>query len=227
VRRLLLFDIDGTLLLGGPAKTAFEEAMIAVFGTAGPIESHSFSGKTDPQIARELLERAGLTGDDIDEGLPRLFRRYLAGLEAGLDHTPMRALPGVAQLMDRLKSIDEVALGLVTGNVRQGAQLKLRSAALEHHFHIGGFGSDHEHRNELPGIAIHRAERHWGVSFDEREVVVIGDTPRDIECGRAHRTRTVAVATGHYTMAELDAHGPDVVFESFAEVERVVEALVD
>lgn len=222
---LLLFDIDGTLLRGGPAKGAFERAMVETYGTAGPIDAWDFSGKTDPQIARELLRAAGLDDPEIDRGFEALWSGYLAGLEAGLAARPMEILPGVPVLLealDALESEGEVALGLVTGNLARGAELKLASAGLRSAWRIGGYGSDHETRNELPGIALERARATFGRRFRGPEVVVIGDTPRDVACGRAHGTRTVGVATGSFDAEALAASGADVVLEDFTETEQVL-----
>jgi len=225
---LVLFDIDGTLVSGGPAKGAFQTAMVRVFGTAGPIGGHDFSGKTDPQIARELLRLEGIDDEDIDRGLGPLWAAYLAELEARLTDRPMVALPGVFELLNRLLNQTGVALGLVTGNVRSGAHLKLESAGIRSEwFPVGAFGSDHEHRNELPGIAIQRAADHWSAEWPSGDVVVIGDTPRDIACGRAHSTRTVAVATGKVTRQRLEEAGPDHLLGSFEDVDVALAAIVN
>jgi len=227
VRALLLFDIDGTLLTGGPAKVAFHRAMLAVYGTVGPIETHSFSGKTDPQIARELLEADGLDAEAIDAGLPDLFDHYLAELERNLIQYPMVTLPGVEPLLDELRSLDDIGLGLVTGNVRRGAHLKLESAMIAPElFPIGAFGSDHEERNELPGVAIRRAREFYGLDQARDRAVIIGDTPRDVECGKVHGARTVAVATGKVSMDRLREAGPDVLLESLEDLDRTLEALI-
>ncbi len=225
MKQLLLFDIDGTLVSGGPAKQAFHEALLQTFETAGAIEVHEFSGKTDPQIARELLVGAGLPNEQVDAGLPDLFDRYLAGLEAKLPESPMRILPGVIELVESLDADPGVALGLVTGNVARGARLKLAATGIGDRFRVGGYGSDAEERNHLPGIALQRAEETWGLRFDPEAVVVIGDTPRDIECGQAHGLRTLAVATGSYSAEQLAESGPDHLFEDFAEVDRVLDWL--
>ena len=144
MRRLVLFDIDGTLVRGGPAKDAFHQAMLSVYGTAGPIQDHDFSGKTDPQIARELLHRAGFDDERIDAGLPDLWDGYLTGLAEGLTSRPMEILTGVAALLDALDREGDVALGLLTGNIARGARLKLGSVGLHDRFAVGGYGSDHE-----------------------------------------------------------------------------------
>ena len=227
MRALLLFDIDGTLLTGGPAKGAFHRAMLAVYGTAGPIDTHSFGGKTDPQIARELLLADGFEADVINDGLPELFDHYLAELERNLIQLPMVTLPGVEELLVHLRERDDVGLGLVTGNVQRGAHLKLESASISPDFFpIGAFGSDHEERNELPGFAIERACESLGFDPGVGPAVIIGDTPKDVECGRAHGARTVAVATGKVSMDRLRCAEPDVLLESLEDLDRTLEALI-
>jgi len=224
--RLVLFDIDGTLVHGGPAKAAFESAMKRVFGTAGPIEGHSFSGKTDPQIARELLRLAGFQDSEIDGGLGSLWEAYLSELEAGLVQDPMVVLPGVGPLLDHLRRKEEVALGLLTGNIVEGARLKLTSVGLHDYFSVGGFGSDSEVREDLTAVAVKRAAETWGGEFPSSSVVVVGDTPRDVACGRRGGTRTVAVATGRYGAQELAASGPDVVLDDLSDLGQALQALM-
>lgn len=225
MRRLILFDIDGTLVSGGPAKIAFEAAMVETFGTAGDVTGLSFAGKTDPQIARELLSGAGFDAADIDEGLPELWVRYLGHLEARLPERPLTVLVGVRQLLDALAALDGMALGLLTGNIARGAELKLGSTGLWDRFPIGGFGSDHEERDELPAIALERARAHWGHPLVSRDTVVVGDTPRDIACGRVGGMRTLAVATGRFAAADLEAAGAHHVLEDLSATGQVVELL--
>lgn len=224
--RLVLFDIDGTLLSGGPAKDAFKRALVEVFGTAGPIGEWEFSGKTDPQIARELLGEAGLRDEEIDAGFPRLWSRYLAEMESRLPERPPRALPGVPELLMELSGRGTVALALLTGNVAEGARLKLAAAGLASWFAVGAFGSDREKRNELPTIAVRRARDHWGVEFSARSVVVVGDTPRDVDCGRCHGARTVAVATGRFGEGVLRETGADVVLRDLGETAVALDAIL-
>ncbi len=226
MERLILFDIDGTLVEGGPAKGAFHTAMMATFGTAGPIGSHSFAGKTDPQIARELLAASDFDDAEIDAGLPRLWDGYVAELESRIVHDPMRLLPGVGRLIEALEEQPDVALGLVTGNIARGARVKLGSVGLDGRFPVGGYGSDHEERQHLPGIALTRALDAWGVRFRRESVFVVGDTPRDVECGKHHGTKTVAVATGHFGREQLEAAGADVVFGDFSEARTVLDVLL-
>lgn len=222
---LLLFDIDGTLTRGGPAVTAFRIALERTYGTAGPVGEYDFAGKTDPRILRDLLGAAGLAPREIERGLPRFQDRYLAELGARIGADPVTVLPGVRRLIGELAARGDVFLGLVTGNVAGGARLKLRSAGLWHHFPVGGFGSDRAARNELPQIALDRASRHWGRVFNGKESVIIGDTPRDMECARAVGAATVAVTTGRFSSAELREAGADRILPDFSDTAAAVEAL--
>ena len=226
MRRIILFDIDGTLLWGGPAKSAFVDAMNETYGTPGDIENVSFAGKTDPQIARELLASAGMPQEEIVAGLEELFRRYLGYLEARLPENPVTVLPGVHELLDALAVYDDVGVGLLTGNVAGGAKLKLASGGLWGRFDFGSYGSDHEHRDELPPIAVARARELWGEVVTAEKAIVVGDTPRDVQCGKAGGTRTMAVATGSFTVEELQVHEPDHVLEDFSSTTAVVDLLL-
>jgi phosphoglycolate phosphatase-like HAD superfamily hydrolase len=227
IRRLILFDIDGTLVRGGPAKGAFELAMVETFGTAGDVAGVSFAGKTDPQIARELLEGVGLTRAEIDAGFERLWARYLGHLETRLAGKPMEVIAGVPDLLDALEPYVDVGMGLLTGNIEGGARLKLGSARLWERFRVGSYGSDHEERDELPAIALRRAREQWGRDLDPREAVVVGDTPRDVSCGKKGGARTLAVATGTYATAALEATGADRVLPDLTATADVVSWLLD
>ena len=224
--KLLLFDIDGTLLTTeGAARRAFHATLLEVYGTAGPIETHSFAGKTDPQIARELLTLAGLTSADIDRGLPRLWDGYLARLAGELatgDQT--RVLPGVVPLLERLARLEErVVVALLTGNIRPGAVLKLEAGGIADHFDFGAFGSDHERRDQLPAIAVERALERTGHAFRGGDVVILGDTPFDVSCGRGIGCRAAAVATGPFDGAALVEAGADVVWDSLEDTDAVID----
>ena len=225
MRRLILFDIDGTLVRGGPAKTAFVRAMEETYGTARDADKVLFAGKTDPQIAREILVGAGRDQATIDKGLPELWERYLGHLGQALPANPMTVLPGVQPLLDALAESSDVGVGLVTGNIVGGARLKLDSARIWGHFGVGGYGSDHEERDELPRVALGRARAHWGRAFKPDQAVIVGDTPRDVACGRASGMRTVAVATGMFSVEQLQATGADHVVEDFSATERVLALL--
>jgi phosphoglycolate phosphatase-like HAD superfamily hydrolase len=228
--RLVLFDIDGTLLwTDGAGRRAFGNALTEIFG---PTEygDYRFDGKTDPQIARELLRIAGHPEAHIDAGLPRLLERYLERLKAEVavaaHHTHL--YPGVPALLDALERRHSVVLGLLTGNLREGATIKLQAAGLDPtRFRVGAFGSDHEHRPRLPAVAQRRAREELGLDVPGEHIVVIGDTPADIECGRELGARAVAVATGRYTVEELRAHHPAAVVPDLSDTPSVLRAILD
>jgi phosphoglycolate phosphatase-like HAD superfamily hydrolase len=217
--RLILFDIDGTLLTaGGAPRRAFRRALIEHFGTDGDEARTDFSGKTDPQIVYDLMGAAGFENDRIEERIADLFDHYLDGLERELEEEAGHRLhPGAAEIVEALADDPRVVLGLVTGNVERGARLKLERFDLWRRFAVGAFGSDDRDRDRLPEIAIERAGRLSGRRFTGSETVVIGDTPADVQCARAAGALAVAVATGRPTRRELEACEPDVLLDSLEE----------
>jgi len=228
--RVVLFDIDGTLLAsGGVGRRAMEGALLAHFGTIGPTH-YRYDGKTDKQIVRESMCHAGFTDDVINARMDSLIADYLARLDHTVksgDHG-VRVHLGVRELLDALNARDDVLLGLLTGNIAAGAALKLRAAGLEaDRFCIGAFGSDHEQRNALPAIAQQRATERLGCAVPGNALVIIGDTPADIECGRGIGARAVAVATGHYTVTDLAAHAPHAVVEDFTDLAAALRVICD
>ncbi len=229
MRRLVLFDIDGTLLSTNlAAKRAFQRAMLKVYNEAGPIDTHRFDGKTDPQIARELLQLAGFEDAIIEDGFTRLWPTYLAEFEHELaePHTRVTVYPGVLELLDRLAQRDDVLLGLLTGNIEAGAQLKISAAGLPRTFRVGAFGSDGERRDQLPQVAVDRARELTGIHFRGKDVVIIGDTPSDVSCGQSIGVQTLGVATGHHSVEELLACGADTALEDFSDTERALAAIL-
>ncbi|MEX2582402.1 MAG: HAD hydrolase-like protein [Gemmatimonadota bacterium] len=228
--RLVLFDIDGTILSSNrAAPRAFRRALKEVFGTSGPTSGYSFAGRTDPQIARDLLRMAGLEQLDVERGLDRLWTRYLELLEQEFRSTTAVLYPGVHALLDRFDAAsEEPILGLLTGNVREGARLKLASVGIEFdRFRVGAFGSDHHDRSELPAIAVERAEAAVGHRFEGKSIVIIGDTPSDISCGEHLGVRTIAVATGSFSAEELARCRPDHLFEDLSNTGAVWEAIFE
>jgi phosphoglycolate phosphatase len=227
--KLVLFDIDGTILwTDGAGRRAMEAALRARFGTAGD-PTYRYDGKTDRQIVRDLLRGAGVHDREIDDGLDALLATYVANLEHELasDRTAARLLEGVGDLLDAVESRDDAVLGLLTGNVAAGAARKLGAVGLEFaRFRVNAFGSDHEHRPELPRIAQQRAREQLGLDLPGERVVIIGDTPADIACGRPIGARTIGVATGRYGVDELAAHAPHAVFTDLRDTARVLEVLL-
>jgi phosphoglycolate phosphatase len=227
--KLVLFDIDGTILwTDGAGRRAIHRALIEVFGGTGP-ENHWFDGKTDRQIVRELMREAGHGDAHIDARMDDLMERYVRYLQEELvdpRHAP-QLLPGVRELLDALDARADVVLGLLTGNLVEGAVAKLAAVGIDPaRFRVGAFGSDHEHRPALPAVAQQRARELLGVTVEGRDIVVIGDTPADLQCGRAVGARAIGVATGRYPVEELRRHAPVAVFEDLRDTERVVQAIV-
>jgi phosphoglycolate phosphatase len=228
MQRLILFDIDGTLLSAGRAAgRVFRRCLEEVYGTAGTVDDHSFAGKTDPQIAHELLRAVGLDEDEIDAGLPRLWDAYLRELPGELERAEVEVYPGVFPLLERIEAAGNgSALGLLTGNIAEGARMKLDVAGIGfERFSVGAFGSDHAERRKLPAIAVERALDRFGRRFAGKDIVIIGDTPFDIACGESLGVRTIAVATGSYTRDQLADCGPDYLLESLADVDRAFAAI--
>jgi phosphoglycolate phosphatase-like HAD superfamily hydrolase len=230
-RKLVLFDIDGTILLtAGAGRRAITAALAEAVGSADAFARIRFDGKTDPQIVRELLAAAGHAGADAERRIEALCERYVTLLESELQDPRSRTtlMPGVAQLLDRLQADSSVVLGLLTGNLARGAALKLRAAGIDPaRFAVGAYGSDSGHRPELPPIAARRAAPHFGREPRGAEVVVIGDTPADVACGASIEARAVAVATGMYSVDELAACRPHAVFADLSDTRAVLAAIHD
>ena len=229
-RKLVLFDIDGTLLLSaGAGRRAIHSALAEYLPSTTPLETIRFDGKTDPQIVMELLTAAG-------DPEPREARKVAAVLEVYLRHLERelelhghrsRVMPGIPALIDALEAESQVMLGLLTGNLAIGARLKLKAAGFDpDRFRIGAYGSDHAERSALPPIAARRAEPWFGRTPSGADVVIIGDTPADVQCGTCIGARAVAVATGGYGVSELQAAGAYAVFADFSDLERAREAIL-
>ncbi len=213
--KLFLFDIDGTILrTNGLGRRAVRYALEATTGRALDLDPISFSGKTDPQIFREILAHHGVPDNEADAMMPALLARYTEKMQETITESTVTLIPGVAPLLDTLAARGDVALALLTGNVEPMAFLKLERVGLAHHFDFGAFGSDSAHRPDLPAIATARAQARAGRPFTGHDVVIIGDTEHDIACGRGIDAYAVAVCTGHFDRAALEPHGPHLLLES-------------
>jgi phosphoglycolate phosphatase-like HAD superfamily hydrolase len=199
------------------------------FGAIGP-EHHWFDGKTDRQIVRELMRSEGFSDEVIDSRIDEVLFRYVAHLERELCspvHFP-RVLNGVLQLLDALEGHNDILLGVLTGNVAAGAERKLSSVGLDPlRFRVGAYGSDHEHRTALPGIAQARAAEFLGKGVAGSALVVIGDTPADVTCGKEIGARAIGVATGRFKTHELAEHGAAAVFADLTATDDIVGAILD
>jgi phosphoglycolate phosphatase len=227
--RLVLFDIDGTILLtAGAGRRAITAALAELVGDSAAFGRIRFDGKTDPQIVTELLAAAGDPGPHDGHRIRTVCERYVALLERELATTTgTRLMPGFPEILDRLEGSNGVVLGLLTGNLERGAALKLRAAGLDPaRFRVGAYGSDAAHRPDLPPIAARRAEPFFGRAPAGAEVVIIGDTPADVTCGAGMGARAVAVATGAYSVEQLAACGAHAVFSDLGDTDRVLEAIL-
>ena len=225
--RLVLFDVDGTLLSSGRrGLDAFSEALRRTFGTAGDIASYRFEGKLDPVIVADLMGAAGFPEEVVAARRPAALSLYLDLLEEALALEPPALKPGVADLVGRVSAAPAVVPALLTGNVARGARIKLSAAGLWDRFRFGVFGDEAPRRVDLGPIALARALETTGRSFSPSETVVVGDARADVECGRAIGARVVAVATGRTSAEELRAAGADAVFTSFADVPSAIEAIL-
>ncbi|MEP7327549.1 MAG: HAD hydrolase-like protein [Gemmatimonadota bacterium] len=227
--RLVLFDIDGTILLSaGAGRRAIVAAMAHAYGACDAWETVRFDGKTDPQILMELAAAAGHDSTLPPERLAELGRSYLSHLERELSVPGHRStvLPGIPELLDQVEATEGAVLGLLTGNFVEGAGLKLRSAGIDpDRFRVGAYGSDSAVRAELPPVAATRSRPHFGRIPHGHDVVIVGDTPSDVTCGLSIGARAIGVATGFYSVAELEAAGAVVAFETLSETDAVLEAI--
>lgn len=224
MKKLILWDIDGTLLRTGRAGIiALTRAFAQLHGREPDMSRVEVAGRTDKWITAQMLERNGrpVTPQHIHD----LIDAYLALLPDEIATRPGRVLPGVQTLLDTLRARADIAQGLLTGNVQRGARIKLEHYRVWHYFEFGAFGDDSALRNELGPHAVRRARERHAVEFPAVHTFIIGDTPHDIECGKAIGARTIGVATGSYTVEQLQAHAPTAVFADFADTAAFLKAI--
>lgn len=222
--RLILFDIDGTLVMThGAGRVSTRAAMLETFGTFGQIERHQFSGKTDWFTLVELLTLEGFAQEDIERQIPTFVQNVGKHLNEIIARHPVEACPGSLKAVQDLHNDDSVRLGLVTGNVHTTAPIKLRAAGFNPSwFAVGAYGNDAMERNDLPAIVLERAARHFGHRFTPQEVIVIGDTEMDVACARALGAVAVAVKTGFADEITLINARPDYLLDDLSTFRSVV-----
>jgi phosphoglycolate phosphatase len=227
VLRAFLFDVDGTLVTArGAGRQALEAALVETFGTSGPIDRYDLRGKTDARIVADLMRAAGVAHEVVERRLDACFQAYARHLRRTIgDGSRVQVMPGIPGVVAALGDRDGVVVGLLTGNIEAGARIKLEPTGLLPHFRVGAYGSDDADRARLPHVAAARIRRLTGrpVAFDQ--MAIIGDTPLDIACARACGAFAVAVATGQYSLEELAACRPDLLFADFSDVPATVERL--
>jgi len=222
---LLLWDIDGTLLTsGGAGMRALEVALTRKFSIEGSLADIDYAGRTDRWILRQIFAKFDLPASE--ENFARYFEGYLEALPAELTRPGARVLPGVREFLERSPSSESGFVhGLLTGNLRRGAEVKLRTHGLWQHFPFGAFADDSEDRRELGPHALRRAAEHHGREFKGEKVWVIGDTPHDVDCGRVIGARTLALATGSYSADALAAAKPTALLADLSDVAAVTRLL--
>jgi len=213
---ILLFDIDGTLIRsGGAGKAAMEGALREEFGVAEIIDGVPFSGRTDLAIIHDLLALHGV--EPTPAQCQRMLAAYLKLLPESLQANQGVELPGVRKLLEHLQNVPHVSVGLLTGNIRDGARCKLGHFDLWHFFAFGGFADGLSNRDDVARFALAEAGRHTGRSIEPVNVWVIGDTPLDVKCARAIGAKAVAVATGWHAIDELHNSGADHVLADLSD----------
>ncbi|MGC3990522.1 MAG: haloacid dehalogenase-like hydrolase [Chthoniobacteraceae bacterium] len=221
--KLLLFDIDGTLLTSHAGKTALSLALKDRFGFDNDLKHIELAGRTDAGIARQIFAAHGI--EPTPENLSKFYDGYLHHLSRLLPEHPGRVFAGVVELLEKLKQHPEFVVALLTGNLSRGAEIKLTHYGIWHYFEFGAFADDHHERNQLGPFAMERAEKKHGVAFAPKNIIILGDTPHDIACARAIHAKALAVCTGIHTREELAACHPDVLLDDLTDTDAVIEIL--
>ena len=222
--KLVLFDIDQTILhSGGAGEKALTLALRDRFGREETLENIEIAGKTDKWIAHRIFESHGI--DPTPDNVEHFLDGYLGYLKSELGRNNGRLLPGFPEILHALAALPNVAVGLLTGNLRRGAEIKLGHYGVLDHFSFGAFADDSHERNQLGPFAQKRAGEAHGTEFQPGNIFIIGDTPHDIACAKAIHARSVGVATGRYSRAALEAAGADFVFDDLADTQGVIRIL--
>ena len=216
--KLVLFDIDGTLIkTGGAGEKAFAQVCQREFNIPDATKHLHFAGRTDPAIVRDFFQKFGIA--PTPEHFARFFSAYVVWLEKILATLDGSVLPGARELVAAFHAMPHrPVVGLLTGNIKQGAQLKLSHYRLWNEFAMGAFGDDHEDRNQIAVIARDRGAKQIGTKLRGEEILVIGDTPRDVECGKAIDAKVLAVATGIFSLDQLRDCRPQWLVSTLSEV---------
>lgn len=227
---LFLFDIDGTILnmKRGLALDLFANMIEELFGVRlKPEDMPSFHGQTDLQILYDTADRAGIAHRDLEAKLEIIWDYLESGFNSLVNPDTICLLPGIEELISKLNNSGDVFLSLLTGNFERNAKLKLKVHGLDKYFSAGAFGNDNKSRNELPMIAIRRANIMSDSIFDVSNTLIIGDTARDIECAKVNGIKSVSVATGGVSSDKLLSHSPSLHFEDFSDTDLVIGSMLN
>lgn len=219
--KLILFDIDGTLISAGGAGTrSLNKAFEEVLGIKDAFKNFEMAGKTDVQIIKEGLILKGI--EPSTHLINDLIGSYLKNLSIEINNNSKHLKPGVKEFIEFIHYELKYPMGLLTGNLEKGARIKLEPFGLNYFFPIGAFGSDHEDRNQLLPIAVRRFFERFNNSIDFHQCVVIGDTPRDVACAKPYGAKVIAVATGPYSIEQLRTTDADIVVETLSEIDKII-----
>ena len=228
---LVLFDIDGTILkfnneLG---KRIFIDFLEKYLEREIPQESiPDFSGMTDLKILQQITEYINLPFKQLEQKLPDLWESLNSYFGEYCVDDNFEVMPGVRQLIDELHSNQNVTLGLLTGNIKQNAYSKLKAVGLDHYFSFGSFGCEYADRNKLPQVAIEKANTHLSKNhFKTENTIILGDSPRDIECAKSNNIPVICTATGNFSTTQLENFKPDYLFEDFSDYKLVMSSIFE
>lgn len=227
LKRLVLLDIDGTLLVtGGAGRAALKAALERVYGEAGDVDHYDMGGRTILEIIRDLLADSSLDGEEIRVRFPLFTAAWARELRRIINEYNVRICPGAPELVHELASNNEVVLGILTANIEETAQIKLVAAGFStRQFVVGAFGDAAEQRSDLVSIAIAQAQAATGVRFEPKQVVVIGDSVLDVHTAKLAGARSIAVASGDHDRVRLEAAGADYVFDDLSNTKKVLRAI--
>ena len=228
LKKLVLFDIDGTLLsVNSINRRILMEALKEVYGTEGSAGTHNFAGKMDSAIIYEVLQNAGLSDTVIAEKFDTVKDTYIEMFRMHAKPSDIILMEGVRELLDKLSTSSSLMLGLLTGNFEGSGRHKLLLPEINHYFPFGAFADDAASRNELPQVAVDKAYQLTGEKFSEQNIIIIGDTEHDIACARVLNAKSIAVATGTYSSAELKKHNPHILYENLSATDIVISEILE
>ena len=227
LKKLVLFDIDGTLLsVSKINRSVLVDALTEVYGTAGSAATHNFCGKMDSIIIYEVLQNAGLDKGEIAQKFERAKACYIDLFRQTAQASDVQLMVGIPELLQELSGRAEVLLALLTGNFEASGRHKLMLPEINHYFPFGAFADDAPTRNELPAVAVEKARQLTGTTFVNHDIIIIGDTEHDIACARVLNAKSIAVATGNFSTQELKKHHPHVLYENLGRTDVVLSEIL-